>query len=114
MSRGRKASIGDTRVSPNGYKYIRTVKGWELLHRLVIEEERGTPISSDERVRFLDGDRTNLSPNNLEVYTVKKASTDRRIARLEVRKDDIMSELLELYEEAGDKTQAEMIRRAML
>lgn len=114
MSRGRKASLGDTRVAPNGYKYIRTTKGWELLHRLVAEEERGTPISSNERVRFIDGNRTNLSPENLEVYTVKKASTDTRIARLEVRKDEIMSELLDLYTEIGDDRQAELIRRAML
>ena len=114
MSRGRKASIGDTRVAPNGYKYIRTTKGWELIHRLVIEEERGYPVASNERVRFLDGDRTNLSADNLEVYTVKKASADSRIARLEVKKDDIMAELLDLYTEAGDHRQAELVRRAML
>ena len=114
MSRGRKASIGDKRTAPNGYQYIRTPKGWELTHRLIIEEERGTPVGSDERVRFLDGDRTNLSPENLEVYTVKKASHSKRIARLEVRKDEIMAELEYLYRESGDIKQAELIRRAML
>ena len=114
MARGRKANIGDKRTAPNGYQYIRTVKGWELTHRLVIEEERGAPVGSDERVRFIDGNRTNLAPENLEVYTVKKGSVDKRIARLEVRKDDIMSELEELYREAGDIKQAELIRRAML
>ncbi len=114
MARGRKANIGDKRVAANGYQYIRTTKGWELTHRLVIEEERGTPVGSDERVRFVDGDRTNLAAENLEVYTVRKASADTRIARLEVKKDEIMSELLDLYAEVGDDRQAELIRRAML
>jgi len=114
MTRGRKASIGDTRTALNGYQYVRTDKRWELSHRLVLQEKLGRPVSSDERVRFLDGDRTNLDPENLEVYTIKRASTETRIARLEVKKDEIMSELLDLYTQAGDNIQAELIRRAML
>lgn len=114
MSRGRKAGVGDTRVARNGYHYTRTEEGWESTHRLVLREELGRPVGSDERVRFLDGDRTNLDPENLEVYKVREASTHTKIARLEVKKDEIMSELLHLYKEAGDHTQAELIRRAML
>ena len=114
MVRGRKAKVGDTRVAPNGYHYTRTAKGWMLTHRLNLQQHLGRPLSSDERVRFVDGDRTNLSITNLDVYVTKKGSTDSRIARLEVKKDEIMAELMELYEEAGDHRQAELIRRAML
>jgi hypothetical protein len=71
-------------------------------------------LRSDERVRFIDGDRTNLEADNLEVFEVKKTSAESRIAILEARKDDIMSELLELYKEVGDDRQADLIRRAML
>ncbi len=114
MSRGRKANIGDTRTALNGYHYTRTASGWESTHRLVLQKKLGRPISTAERVRFLDGDRGNLDPENLEVYKVREASTQTKIARLEVKKDEIMSELLELYKEAGDNIQAELIRRAML
>ncbi len=114
MARGRKATIGDTRVAPNGYHYTRTEGGWESTHRLVLREKLGRAVGADERVRFLDGDRDNLDPDNLEVYIIKQASTATRIARLETKKDDIMSELIELYTEAGDNRQAELIRRAML
>ena len=114
MTRGQKAHVGDTRTAPNGYHYTRTEEGWETTHRIVLQEKLGRPVSTTERVRFLDGDRTNLDSENLEVYTIKQASTDTRIARLEVKKDEIMSELLDLYTEAGDHIQAELIRRAML
>ena len=114
MVRGRKARVGDTRTAPNGYHYTRITTGWILTHRLVLQKHLERQLSSDERVRFVDGDRTNLSIENLDVYITKKGSTDSRIARLEVKKDDIMSELLNLYEEAGDHRQAELIRRAML
>ena len=114
MARGRKAHIGDTRIAPNGYHYTRTDGGWESTHRLVCAERLGRSVNSNERVRFLDGDRTNLNPENLEVYTIKQGSSHSRIARLEAKKDDIMSELIDLYKEVGDDTQAELVRRAML
>lgn len=114
MARGRKAQVGDTRTAPNGYHYTRTKDGWESTHRLVLQRRLGREISSNERVRFLDGDRANLDPENLEVYTTKEASTQTRIARLEVKKDEILYELEQLYRKAGDHHQAELIRRAML
>lgn len=114
MARGRKAKIGDTRTAPNGYHYTRTAAGWILTHRLILSKHLGRSLLSNERIRFVDGDRTNLSLENLDVYITKKSSADTRIARLEVKKDEIMSELLDLYEEAGDHRQAELIRRAML
>lgn len=92
--RGRKSKIGDTRVAPNGYHYTRTKNGWELTHRLVAEKKIGRPLAHDERVRFLDKDRSNYNdPDNLDVFVVAKGSNAKRRARLEARRDEIQAEI---------------------
>ena len=97
MARGQKAKVGDTRIAPNGYHYTRTKAGWVLTHRLTAERKLGRPLSKDERVRFVDGDRTNYSdPNNIEVYEVRRGSIAKRRAQLEARKEAIEAELAEL------------------
>lgn len=97
MVRGRKAKVGDTRVAPNGYHYTRTPNGWELTHRIVAEQKLGRPLRDDERVRFVDGDRSNYEdPDNLDIYEVRKGSAAKRRARLEARKEAIEAELAEL------------------
>ena len=90
--------MGDTRTSRNGYQYTRTETRWELSHRLVAERKLGHTIGADERVRFIDGDRTNLSPDNLEVHKVKAKTNDKRIAELEAKVEDIEAEIEELRE----------------
>jgi len=95
--RGKKSEVGDTRVAPNGYHYTRTTNGWELTHRLVVQRKLGRDLQYDERVRFLDGDRSNYEdPDNLEVFTVAKGSNNKRRARLEARRDEIDAQLAEL------------------
>jgi hypothetical protein len=69
--RGKASSIGDTRVSLNGYHYTRTETGWQLTHRLVAEEKLGRPLRENERIRFVDNDRTNLDSDNIVVYVTK-------------------------------------------
>jgi hypothetical protein len=98
MPRGRKAVPGDTRTSPNGYHYTRTKQRWELTHRLVVTAAMGRPLRNTERVRFIDGDRTNLDPNNLRVTNHKPKSYKSRIARLEAKQADIDAELEYLRE----------------
>ncbi len=90
--------MGDTRTSRNGYQYTRTETGWKLSHRLVVERELGIEIGPNERVRFVDGDRTNLSPENLDVYKVKEKTNSRKVAELEAKKDDLEAEIEELRE----------------
>ena len=114
MARGRKAIVGDTRTAPNGYHYTREKDGWKLTHRIVIEEHMGRAIGDDERVRFIDGDRTNITAENLEVYTIKQASDEAKIARLEIKKEEIIEELISLYKRVGDDRQAELLRRALI
>ncbi len=90
--------MGDTRTSSNGYQYTRTATGWKLSHRLVVERELGIEIRPNERVRFVDGDRTNLSPKNLVVYEVKIKTNNRKVAELEAKRDDLDAEIAELRE----------------
>ncbi len=97
MTRGQKSEIGDTRVAPNGYHYTRTAKGWELTHRLVAERRLGRSLEYNERVRYIDGDRSNYAdPDNLAVYRVREASTAKRKARIEARIEELQAQLLEL------------------
>lgn len=91
--RGQKSKQGDTRVAPNGYHYTRTKEGWQLTHRLVAARKLGRDLESDERVRFVDGDRSNYSdPSNLEVFTVKKGSSEKQRARLNARIEELIAQ----------------------
>lgn len=97
MTRGRKSKTGDTRIAPNGYHYTRTASGWELTHRITAEQKLGRPLAYDERVRYVDGNRSNFDdPDNLAVYKVREASTAKRKARIEARIEELQSQLSEL------------------
>jgi len=51
----------------------------------------------DERVRFVDGDRSNFEdPDNLDVYRIRQASVAKRKARIEARIDELQAQLIEL------------------
>ena len=64
--------IGSTRISKDGYierkvtddPGLYPARRWVAEHRLVWEAANG-PIPEDSAIVFLDGDRTNISPNNL-------------------------------------------------
>ena len=96
MTRGKPSTIGETRWSPNGYHYTRTANGWELTHRLLAEETLCRPLAENERIRFKDNDRTNLTHENIEVYIVRERSKAKRIAHLEHRIAELQAELEEL------------------
>ena len=96
MARGRKSKVGDIRWSKNGYHYTRTETGWELTHRLVAARKLGRSLTPEERIRFADGNRTNLDPDNIEVYEVRQQSIERRKARIQARIDELEAELAEL------------------
>jgi HNH endonuclease len=96
VTRGKKSRVGSTRVAPNGYHYTRIQDGWVLTHRLNIERHMGRKLNYDERVKFKDGDRNNTDVSNLEVFTVKKGSNEKKRARLEARIEDLQAQLAEL------------------
>lgn len=96
MARGQKSEVGETRTAPNGYHYTRTDAGWELTHRLIIEDRLGRKLTPEERVRFVDGDRSNRDPDNLVVYEIREASRNRKRARIEARIEELQAQLNEL------------------
>lgn len=99
MARGRKSETGETRTAANGYHYTRTDKGWELTHRLLAGRQLGRPLEFDERVRFIDGDRSNYAdPDNLSVYKVREASVAKKRARIEARIEELQAQLDDLEE----------------
>lgn len=99
MARGGKASVGDTRVSANGYHYTRTEDKWRLTHHIIMEATLGRKLEPDERVVFVDGKRSNLKPDNIEIREKGRGSIRRRKAALEARIEELQSELNEINAE---------------
>jgi hypothetical protein len=97
--RGQTSKPGDTRVSPNGYHYTRTEEGWVLTARLIAGETRGEPLAKNERVRFVDGDRTNLDPANIMAYIVREGSRAKKAARIKSRIEELQAELQDIENE---------------
>jgi hypothetical protein len=108
MVRGTTAPESTTRVAKNGYHYTKMPEGstpsWRLTHHLVAEKALGRLIdSTNERVVFDDGDRTNLAPENIRVVPKGKgslhrqlASLDARISELQAQRRDVLRRLEEL------------------
>lgn len=101
MARGKAAKVGDSYVSANGYKYIRTEKEWKLAHHIIAEENLGRALNADERVRFKDGDRSNLTSDNIMVVERGRGSLRRRKAQLEARIDELKAELQDVNKQLG-------------
>lgn len=91
--RGKSASIGATKVSPNGYHYTKTERKWELTHRLIAERKLGRPLSDNEYARFKDNDRTNLNPDNIIVKEYRQRSVNHKINNLEARIEELQAKL---------------------
>lgn len=71
MARGQAAVIGDERWSPNGYHYTKTKSGWQLTHRMLMEEKLGRPLLPTERVVFKNSNRRDVRIENLVLTEVK-------------------------------------------
>jgi hypothetical protein len=91
-----KPIIGETKVSPNGYHYTYTQKGWGLTSRLMMQEHLGRELTPNERVYFVDGDKNNLKIDNLQIK-ITKSLDDRleylntQIRRLTEERDELLS-----------------------
>ena len=95
--RGQTSAVGEERTAPNGYHYTKTKEGWRLTHHLIAERMLERALKSNERVTFKDGDRANLSEDNLVVRETKNSKEDRikylksKIASLENELRDLES-----------------------
>ena|SRR5690348_9423700 len=101
MPRGQTSPVGTERVADNGYWYVKVEeRGWVLKHWLIWEEHNGRQVDkSAEQIRFLDGDRRNLSPENL--ISVPKGTTTlrKRIAQVEAQIEERQAYLKYLQDE---------------
>ena len=93
MARGMISSLGATNVSDNGYHYTKTEDGWRLTHHVIAEEKFGIKINGDVTVRFVDGDRANLDPDNIVLLAKGKGSLRKREAILLAKIHDLQAEL---------------------
>ena len=70
MARGTAAKVGDRFTNANGYTYEKTEdRSWVGVHILIAEEKLGRKLREGERASFVDGDRSNLNPDNIVVKT---------------------------------------------
>jgi hypothetical protein len=105
---GARRKAGDVVVAQNGYSYtyIQNGQGLKrvLTHWLVAEVKYGRPPAPDERVIFIDGNRKNLSPGNVE-YAKKgnqKKSLQRRQAYLVDRLRELQAELEDVEKQLAE------------
>lgn len=104
MPRGKPSQDGDTYTSANGYHYTKVDGKHRLTHHIIAERQLGRPIAHDETVSFVDGNRENLSPDNIKV-SKRKTSLRGRIAALESKKMEIEGELANLYLQLAKQSQ---------
>lgn len=60
---------GGRRIRADGYVLIWTPDGERLEHRVVMERNLGRALRAEEVVHHRDGDKSNNSPENLEVMS---------------------------------------------
>jgi len=100
MSKGKRADIGDETVNQNGYTCVKTSTGWRFKHHLVAEVALGRPLEENERVIFVDGDRTNLNCSNLKVV-IKQM----RVSQTYDKRYDSLRDRMALFVEEAPDTQ---------
>lgn len=94
--RGNVAPNGATRVAQNEYHYTKQDGKWRLTHHIIAEEILGRPLNEYDRVRFRDGDRKNLSRENIEVVAKGSTSLRQKRARLTARIEELQAQVREI------------------
>ena len=66
-----KRPVGSERVNVDGYAEIKVAepKKWRLKHRVLYEKYHDIKLNRNDVVIFADGDRTNMSKENLSLIT---------------------------------------------
>lgn len=98
--KGTKAVVGATGTTPQGYLIEKTADGWQLKHRLVMEEKLGRKLGPRERVYFANGNKQDCRPENLRV----EVSSKRTLRSLERRREKLLEQLKEVEEAIADRT----------
>ena len=69
----KKNKPGEGHITANGYKQIRQ----SLEHRLVMEQDLGRPLTKDENVHHLNGNRLDNNIDNLELWNMSQPAGQR-------------------------------------
>jgi hypothetical protein len=93
VPRGEPKAVGDKYIASNGYEYTKTDGGWRLTHHILAEANLGRPLREGERVRFKDGDRSNLVGDNIIVRQGMSRTKEARRARIEAKLEELKAEL---------------------
>jgi len=102
MPRGRSSPVGAVTVNANGYSQTKTENGWIGTHQLILEEKIGRKLLPGERAIFIDGDRKNLDPSNIDLNKGSVTqSIKARIAKLQAEIEDRQATIKELESELG-------------
>lgn len=100
MTRGHHANVGETRIAPNGYQYTKTIdRGWVGTGRLAAEKKLGRTLRNNERIKFIDGDKLNFDPDNIEVYQAKNPNPKAKLARLEAKLEEVLADIRQCKED---------------
>jgi ribosomal protein L9 len=92
----RAVPDGSTYVSKNGYHYTKVDGAFRLTHQILMEKKLGRSLRKGERVKYKDGDRTNLTPDNLELIPPTEFKPNQyraRLAALYAKRDDVLAEI---------------------
>jgi hypothetical protein len=60
--------LGDRQIGKDGYVSVKTTRGWEKEHRVVMAQKLGRPLSRNEEVHHRNADRGDNHPDNLELW----------------------------------------------
>lgn len=71
---GKAHPQGASFTNSNGYIQVKTGSKWAMQHRVVVEENIGRALTEQERVHHKDGNRSNNSLDNLELWAMKGMS----------------------------------------
>lgn len=105
MPRGQAAPVGAVFVNQNGYHHTKVDenRGFVATHVVVMEQKLGRRLEKNEFVKFIDNDRTNLDPSNLELRTRgDRKSPQARLAVLEARIEELQHEADDLRKEIAN------------
>ncbi len=101
MPRGKKREVGSIRIAQNGYRYIQTEQGQRLLHHVLAEKKLGRSLRPDERVYFVDGDRSHVEVDNIVVERSKKTKLNQLYSKAEQLQKELDWVKAELREALG-------------
>jgi len=97
--------VGERKRQQNGYWTIRTETGWRFEHHVIAEAIiLRRALLPNEMVKFRDGNKDNLLPDNLLVHTKGHQNARKRLAVVEERLRELNAERVELLRQLAQNS----------